>query len=231
MSSSKRSGRKKGTRSRSEREVKKMVYELEISIPGDKHWWGIITSKLALPINILDISVDRNGSIQNLVEIELGELSPIKVLNSLIGIEELESFNVSDVVGGRVILILGETSGSVSSNIMLSGCFFRSIRKNGPKVIWNLIAPQKSNAQELANLLEAVGIPFNLVRLVPLTNGNGVMTARQEQILKVALDGGYFDRPKGIGVREIAKELSISTATVSETLRRAIRQVLEQDLV
>lgn len=208
-----------------------MVYELEISISSEKHWWGVITSKLPVPINILDMSIDRKGRIQNLVEIELGDISTIKVLNSLIGLDELESFNVSEVIGGKVILILGEKMDSVSSNIILSGCFFRSIRKEMNNIIWNLIAPQKSNAQELASLLEANQTPFDLVRLVPLSRDDSIMTPRQEQILRVAFDGGYFDKPKGIGVREIAKELNISTATVSETLRRAIKQLLENNIV
>jgi DNA-binding CsgD family transcriptional regulator len=212
-------------------EVNAMVFELEIAIQADKHWWGVITSKLALPITILDMSVDMAGRVQNLVEIEIGNVSTIKVLNSLIGLEDLESFNVSEVIGGKVIVILGEKVDSISSNIILSGCFFRSIKKEGNKIIWNLIAPQKSNAQELANLLEANTTTFDLVRLVPLSKDDGIMTPRQEQILKVAYDGGYFDKPKGIGVREIAQELGISTATVSETLRRAIKQLLENKMV
>ncbi|MGA1793907.1 MAG: helix-turn-helix domain-containing protein [Thermoplasmatota archaeon] len=208
-----------------------MVYELEIAVPDSRNWWGIITSKIPVPVVLLDISMDRNGKVQNLVEIELGDIPPIKVLNSLIGNDQLESFNVSEVVNGKIILILGESEGSLSSMILRSGCFFRSVRRDGGRIIWNLIAPQKTNARELSEILVSGGIDFDLVRLVPLNGDEKGLTPRQEQILRLALEGGYFDKPKGIGVREIASELNISTATVSETLRRAVKQLLEQRLI
>jgi len=207
-----------------------MVYELEIAVPDSKNWWGVITSRIPVPVSLMDMSMDRNGRVQNLVEIELGDVPPIQILNSLIGNDQLESFNVSEVVNGKIIVILGEMEGSVSSMILRSGCFFRSIRRDGSRIIWNLIAPQKANARELSDTLISDGVDFDLVRLVPLNGEEKGLTPRQEQVLRLALEGGYFDKPKGIGVREIASELSISTATVSETLRRAVKQLLEQRL-
>jgi len=208
-----------------------MVYEFEIAVPDSMNWWGVITSRIPVPVDLMDISIDRNGKVQNLVEIELGDIPPIQVLNSLIGNDQLESFNVSEVVNGKIIVILGETEGSISSMILRSGCFFRSIRRDGSRIVWNLIAPQKANARELSDILISEGVDFDLVRLVPLNGDEKGLTIRQEQVLRLALEGGYFDKPKGIGVREIASELNISTATVSETLRRAVKQLLEQRLI
>ncbi|MGA1873760.1 MAG: helix-turn-helix domain-containing protein [Thermoplasmatota archaeon] len=208
--------------------VRTMVYELEIAIPENQNWWGVITSRISVPVRLMDMSLDRKGRVQNLVEIEIGDIQPIRVMNTLIGLEELESFSVSEVVHGKIVVILGESKDSIGSFILRSGCFFRSIRRDGNRIIWNLIAPQKANARELSETLLSNRVDFDLVRLVPLSGDEKGLTPRQEQILKIALEGGYFDKPKGIGVREIADELDISTATVSETLRRAVKQLLEQ---
>jgi predicted DNA binding protein len=54
------------------------------------------------------------------------------------------------------------------------------------------------------------------------------LTARQEQILQIALEKGYFEFPKKITLRQLAKTLGISPATLTEILRRGQKRVLQE---
>jgi predicted DNA binding protein len=52
------------------------------------------------------------------------------------------------------------------------------------------------------------------------------LTARQEQIAKIALELGFFEFPKKIRLVELSKRMGISPGTLSEILRRAEKHIL-----
>ncbi|MDK2876499.1 MAG: hypothetical protein PWQ22_909, partial [Archaeoglobaceae archaeon] len=54
------------------------------------------------------------------------------------------------------------------------------------------------------------------------------ITFREEEVLRFALEKGYFDFPKKIRLEEIAEHFGIAGSTVSEILRRAQKKILEK---
>lgn len=72
---------------------------------------------------------------------------------------------------------------------------------------------------------------FRLRRLTrdgePEPAGNG-LTDRQSEALRTAYELGYFDIPRGASLEEVAAELDISASSVSERLRRAQTQLIEE---
>ncbi len=52
------------------------------------------------------------------------------------------------------------------------------------------------------------------------------LTGRQREILQVAYDEGYYDRPKGINGKQLAELFGISHSTVNEHLRVAERKIV-----
>lgn len=56
------------------------------------------------------------------------------------------------------------------------------------------------------------------------------LTARQREALVAALDGGYYEIPRGTTLTELAEELGISRQAASERLRRGARAVLRMSL-
>jgi predicted DNA binding protein len=51
------------------------------------------------------------------------------------------------------------------------------------------------------------------------------MTDRQREVLRHALDVGYFERPRGTTATELADHFGVARATVSQHLRAAQRKV------
>jgi hypothetical protein len=57
--------------------------------------------------------------------------------------------------------------------------------------------------------------------------GNG-LTDRQHEALRIAYELGYFEIPRGASLEDIAAELDIAPSSVSERLRRAQTQLIEE---
>ena len=54
-----------------------------------------------------------------------------------------------------------------------------------------------------------------------------ILARDENRVLKAALEMGYYNFPKSVGVRELAKKLSVSTAFISYTLRSAQKRTIE----
>lgn len=81
--------------------------------------------------------------------------------------------------------------------------------------------------RELLTSLEKVGISVELKRKTVLEDRK-LLTSRQEQILYIAFERGYFDFPKKVGLEELAHQVGVKPSTLTEILRRGQRKVLEQ---
>ena len=70
------------------------------------------------------------------------------------------------------------------------------------------------------------GVFFKVVELSAVKeNGSGI-TGKQELVLKVAYELGYFDYPKRINIRELAELFKLTPATLSEEIRKGLKKIL-----
>ncbi|MEM2237463.1 MAG: helix-turn-helix domain-containing protein [Candidatus Caldarchaeum sp.] len=106
-------------------------------------------------------------------------------------------------------------------------CIVRSVSstKDG-SVIWHVIGIGE-NVRSFMNMLVNRDIAFKIVRQQTL-RWNGILTHRQEMVLTTALENGYFDYPRRVGVRTLAAQLGISPSTVLETLRKGLKKVVRE---
>jgi len=59
------------------------------------------------------------------------------------------------------------------------------------------------------------------------TEDNGPLSLKQLQLAKFAYDRGYFDTPKRIRIAELAQELSLARATISEHMARIESAIMD----
>jgi predicted DNA binding protein len=55
----------------------------------------------------------------------------------------------------------------------------------------------------------------------------GELTAKQQQALELAVEAGYYERPRGVDLGELGERLGISKSAVSQRLRAAERKLIE----
>ena len=80
---------------------------------------------------------------------------------------------------------------------------------------------------------EAAGTTPNLCKLAEY-NGDDTavksLTERQLEVIQTAYDVGFYEIPREASTKDVAAELGLNAATVSEHLQRAERNILTQEL-
>jgi predicted DNA binding protein len=67
--------------------------------------------------------------------------------------------------------------------------------------------------------MESMRCKVKVLRITSRLKGS--LTAKQKRIVQLAFEYGYFDYPRQIRQRELAKLCGISSSSLSEILRRA----------
>lgn len=94
---------------------------------------------------------------------------------------------------------------------------------------WLLITDNNKTIGKISDELEEYGCDVRIERVTAL-GGKGILTDRQEEIIRIAFSSGYFDYPRRTDTKNLAGKLNISPSTLSEVLRAAHRRILTEYL-
>lgn len=107
----------------------------------------------------------------------------------------------------------------------LTNCFLHKIAVRDKILVQSIFIKSKTiferRLKEFARHNKILDVSFKDVAV-------GELTMKQHQVLKIAHELGYFDFPKKIGIRGLAKLSGVSTATVLEMLRAAERKIINE---
>ncbi|WP_202319452.1 helix-turn-helix domain-containing protein [Archaeoglobus neptunius] len=123
-------------------------------------------------------------------------------------------------------VLIREHTCFVSYPILESGCIITNVEIKDSTLVWNIVCDDESFLSLLSKLEEAE-VTFDII-YKGKPNDKSEITYREEEILKVALERGYFDFPKKVKLEELAEYFSIAPSTLSEILRRGQKKVLEK---
>ena len=190
-------------------------------------WYSDIFAKFETPIKILECKNQRGtDGCSNLIEImdskdQLGEI--ITELNQHPHVTDVD-FSPSRK---------GFAIGAIKTNQCYScaalhntDCFLTSYTiVNKDEAEWKLITPTEKSVVKLIDRLKKDGMEVKLISKVHL-DPDMLLTARQEKIMNVAYKRGYFDYPKRINIRELARIFEVSISTMSEILRKGEKKII-----
>lgn len=108
--------------------------------------------------------------------------------------------------------------------LLRAGGIIRKVNLEGKKLIWDVVCDDESFLKIL-EALEREGVEHEIVYKGKFESEE-VITLREEEILKIALERGFFDYPRKIKLEELAKELDIAPSTLSEIMRRGMKKIL-----
>ena len=204
------------------------VLEAIISIDTPMEWKRELTSKYHAKINILDcLPYSEDGS-KDLVEIEVEPQYIDMVLEDVKKNPEVDLTDLTVVDKGRI-------KGSVATNDCVACCSMVGVQaflldshmdKEGKKV-WRLLSSEKEAIRQIISDLEGHRYVVELMKLTSV-DMEELMTSRQEDVLQIAFERGYFDYPKRISLRDLAAMFDISISTLSEMLRKGQRKIMEE---
>ena len=138
-------------------------------------------------------------------------------------VEEVET---SVTERGKVISAVTTTRCEICRILTDSGAFLMSAEsKNDGKVEWTVIISDKKILKDIFDHLKAKSVEAELVKLTKVDDKES-LTERQDKITQVAFERGYFDYPKRISLRDLARMFEVSPSTLSEILRKGQRKIV-----
>ncbi|MFN3384030.1 MAG: helix-turn-helix domain-containing protein [Archaeoglobaceae archaeon] len=157
--------------------------------------------------------------VKGLIKVRAEEVSKL--------IDNLPNFCVSlKISRDSARLLLKEHPCLIAQPILSSGGIIVGLSYDDNSITWSVICDEK-DCSKLIKKLEKLGVEFELVYKGRLEDKDS-MTFREEEILRTALEKGFFDYPKKIKLEELAELFNVSPSTLSEILRRAQKKVLER---
>lgn len=200
--------------------------EAVLQVKPPHSWIKTLTAKFPAKIRILDCkALEGTQGVQELFEIT----APEEMLDELVETLKTDSYVYDvDVIRARRDRITGAVKTrkcTACRAFATSNCFLISaVTKENGMIEW-VVFGGGDGLPSLVRELESKGVDVTVSRISKLQDARA-LTDRQEQILQIAFEKGYFDVPKGIRLRGLAKLLSITPATLTEILRRGQKRVL-----
>jgi predicted DNA binding protein len=131
-------------------------------------------------------------------------------------------------VEGKSSVWLESEGCEVCNTILAHDAFLVSGKSMQDSIItYSFMVPTFEAYKGIISDLEKAGYQVNVRKIGKFEQQIGVLTENQERIFWLALKSGFFNYPRQVGMAELAAKLGISTATLSEIMRRGTRRLLE----
>lgn len=204
------------------------MLEAVLQCPQPHSWIEIAVNRYSATVEILDSKMLPRDSVQHLFDIQVKPDLTGELLEALDRDEDLIDIETMKSKSGHIYGSATSLRCTVCKDVAKSKCFLASVDVTSGGARWMVIGNNDS-FKELLAALEEDRIPFQ-VKLKRNLEDSELLTARQEQILSIAFERGYFDFPKKVGLEELAALAEIKTSTLAEILRRGQKKILGEYL-
>ena len=205
------------------------MLEAVIRCPQPHNWIDLAVDTYSASVEILDSKVSSRGTMQHLFDVQVKPALAKELVEKIREDEDVKSLEVIRSGSGHVYGAATSARCTVCREVARSNCYLASVTvESKGKAKWTVLGAGDS-FRELVAALERKKIPFQ-VDLRKTLEDSELLTARQEQILTIAFERGYFDFPKKLGLVELAASTGIKTSTLAEILRRGQKKILGEYL-
>jgi len=199
---------------------------LAVDTPTD--WKKEIIQKYHAKINVLDCLPYLKKGNKDLVKIEVDPKHMQMLLEDVKKNPMVDEMDLSAIEDGVIKGAVATTQCIACCSMVGDEAFLIDSRLDDEgKTIWTLLVTEKESVRRLIRVLEGHRYHVELRKLTSIDNQE-LMTSRQEDILRIAFERGYFDYPKRISLRDLASMFDISISTLSEMLRKGQRKIMEE---
>ena len=198
--------------------------ELVLSSAHPHSWLKTAVDRFSGSARILDSKILSPDVVEHLFEINVSPDTMQPLLEAIRRDKDVMSMEIVKSKSGRIRGSISTGRCTICKEVAASKCFLESVEIGKANATWTVLADQAAS-KELLDSLEELGIPFRL-ELKRRLSDRELLTARQEEVLFMAFERGYFDFPKRIGLRQLARATGVKSSTLTEILRRGQKKVL-----
>jgi predicted DNA binding protein len=181
------------------------------------------TSNVAINVHSCRPNSDAQ-SVQNWVEI-IGENEKIGQIKDAIS-EQVISSEIVKVKDGKAFGVVVSSKCAAAEALRDLTCTIAShaVERDGSMRL-EVLTSGRDTLKQVTDRLLSSGAEVEVVKLTSNVE-NEKLTNRQEQIVRKALEMGYYEYPRRIRQKELANACGVASSTLAELLRRAERNIL-----
>jgi predicted DNA binding protein len=205
------------------------VIEAVLRCPQPHKWIQIVTEGYSATVEILDSKMPSKGITQHLFDIQAEPSQTEELLEAIKKDKDVVDVEAVKSKGGHIYGSVSSRRCTVCRTVAESKCFLANVgisSKEGAR--WTVLGTGDSFSG-LLRALEKEGVAAEVKEKRNLEDAD-LLTSRQEQILSIAFEAGFFDFPKKTGLKELAEQTGIRTSTLAEILRRGQKKILGEYL-
>jgi predicted DNA binding protein len=206
------------------------MLEAEITVKIPEMWITEIPKRHDVRIKIVDRRPLGRMGVKDLVEITGSQSELEAILDELKSEAWVQSFDLDFVKSGKLVGEVLTHKCLACAAIAGSDCHLVSaeVRPEG-RLKWRFMTSKRSEVKGLVSRLRKLGCDAELVRLSAIDDRE-VLTERQEEIILMAYERGYFDTPRRAKLKDLARATGVSQATLSEILRKGQKRIVVEYL-
>lgn len=143
--------------------------------------------------------------------------------------------NVEELFQGRGVREFILIVENPNKCLLVADCFEETICKTSvdisDKVVRLSLVASEETINEISESIEKLSSQFRVVRIRGYTGTEGsldMLTQRQQEIIQLAFEGGYYNVPQQTSIKELATVLDLDKSTVWEHLQRAEQKLLAE---
>lgn len=194
--------------------------------------WAVdVSEKLGVPIRIAECTTSREGLVSGLVKFNLEGTSKESILEALSRHPDVKNVHFSEESDGVIIGSLTMNRWLVCSSLQRADCYIEgALTRMDGAVEWCILVTDESVLRDLINDLEKAACEVKLLKKRQI-NESAALTKRQEWVIEKAKEMGYFDYPRKVTGRDLARRLGMAQSTMYEILQGAQKKLIEMYLL
>jgi len=202
------------------------MMEAVLSLKIPNNWMSDISAKYPATIKVIDRMPFSDKGVKDLVEIQAPADMMDEILDTIKKNPLVSKVDTTVTEKGKVLSAVTTSRCEICRILTDADVFLISAQsKDQGKVEWTIILSEKSVLKDIFDHLKSKSVEVDLVKLTKIDDKE-TLTERQDKITQVAFDRGYFDYPKRISLRELARMFDVSPSTLSEILRKGQRKIV-----
>lgn len=92
-------------------------------------------------------------------------------------------------------------------------------------ILWRVMSSDRDDVKKLVTKLKKARFDVKIAKLAPLDERVS-LTKRQEEIIMLAFEKGFFETPRKVKLKDLARMTGVSQATLSEILRKGQKKIV-----
>jgi len=202
------------------------MMEAVISLKIPLNWMSEIPEKHPVTIKVIERVPFSDKGVKDLVEIAGPQDVMEEVLRDIKKNPLVSKMDTTMTDKGKIIGAITTSRCEICRILTDADVFLISAESKGEgKVEWTLILSEKDVLKQIFDHLKTKSVDADLIKLTKIDDKE-TLTDRQDKITHVAFERGYFDYPKRISLRELARMFDVSPSTLSEILRKGQRKIV-----